>query len=112
MRDELPHDPARSSLHRSVMRPGESVACASSLESGAKQARSMFNALSASSVGLELGISVMLGLIGGYYLDQYLGSTPWMMLLFLVFGLIAGFRGVLRAVSRAEKAADAEAARG
>jgi len=112
MRDELPQDAAPLSLHRSVMRPGENAVRASSLESGAKQARSMFNALSASSVGLELGISVMLGLVGGYYLDRYLGTTPWMMLLFLVFGLIAGFRGVLRAVNRAERAADAEAARG
>ena len=111
MRDELPQVAATPSLHRSVMKPGQ-VVRASSLEGGAKQARSMFNALSSSSVGLELGISVMLGLLGGYYLDQYLGTTPWMMLLFLVFGLIAGFRGVLRAVHRAEKAADAEAARG
>ena len=112
MRDELPQDAAPPSLHRSVVKPGESITRASSLESGAKQARSMFNALSASSVGLELGISVILGLVGGYYLDGYLGTTPWMMLLFLVFGLIAGFRGVLRAVERSERAAEREAQRG
>jgi ATP synthase protein I len=38
------------------------------------------------------------------WLDRQLGTEPWMMLLFLVLGLVAGFRNVLRAVARAEKA--------
>ena len=107
MRGDLSQDTAVAPLHRSVMKPGDRAA---KLESGARAARGAFNALSASSVGLELGIAVILGLVGGYYLDLYLGTTPWLMLLFLVFGFIAGFRGVLRAVGRAERAAAREAA--
>ena len=72
----------------------------------------MYQALSASSVGLELGVSVLLGLLGGMWLDGKVGSEPWFMLLGLVIGFIAGFRGVMRAVERSDKAAKAEEARG
>ena len=63
-----------------------------------------YNALSASSVGLELGIAVLIGLLGGMWLDGKWGSEPWAMLGGLVIGLIAGFRGVMRAVRRADRA--------
>jgi F0F1-type ATP synthase assembly protein I len=42
------------------------------------------------------------------WLDGKLGTTPWLMLLWLGLGLVAGFRGVFRAVRRADR----EAARG
>ena len=71
-----------------------------------------YNALNASSVGLEMGLSVGIGLLIGYYMDQWLGTQPWLMLTWLLFGLVAGFRGVFRAVSRAEKAAAEEATHG
>src|SRR5205814_4645770 len=71
-----------------------------------------YNALNASSVGLEMGISVGIGLLVGYYMDQWLGTQPWLMLTWLLFGLVAGFRGVFRAVARAEKAAAEEASHG
>ena len=53
-------------------------------------------------------IATIVGLLGGMWLDSHFGTTPWLMLLFLVFGLVAGFRNVLRAVARAERAADLE----
>ncbi|MEO8703521.1 MAG: AtpZ/AtpI family protein [Kofleriaceae bacterium] len=77
-----------------------------------KRTRGMYNALSASSVGLELGISVLVAMLGGIWLDNRLGTTPWLMLLCLGFGFAAGFRGVLRAVKRADRAAEAEAGNG
>jgi len=68
-----------------------------------------YNALSASSVGLELGISVVIGLMFGMWLDGKWGSQPWAMLGGLVIGLVAGFRGVMRAVRRADRADQADA---
>jgi ATP synthase protein I len=65
----------------------------------------MYDGLSASSAGLELGISVALGALFGGWLDGKLGTSPWMMLVFLLVGVVAGFRGLLRAVARADKAA-------
>lgn len=91
-------DPAP--LHRNVVAPGTKI------DPAARTSKRAYDALSSSSVGLELGISVVLGLLFGWWLDKQLGTSPWMMLLFLVFGLIAGFRGVMRAVARAERAAE------
>jgi len=75
------------------------------IDPAARQSKRVYQGLSASSVGLELGIAVILGLLFGMWLDRELGTEPWMMILFLVLGLVAGFRNVLRAVARAEKAA-------
>jgi ATP synthase protein I len=86
-----------------------------SIDPTARKARSAYNALNASSVGLELGLSVAIGLLAGYYLDKYLHTAPWMLLSWMLIGLIAGFRGVFRAIARADRAAaieDAEAGRG
>ena len=50
---------------------------------------------------LSLGFSVPLAIVGGgavgYFLDRALGSTPWLALLFLWFGVAAGIRNVIRA---------------
>lgn len=49
-----------------------------------------------STVGLELGLSVIIGLLVGQWLDARLGTEPWLLLLFLLFGMVAGFRSVYR----------------
>lgn len=79
------------------------------VDPSARTAKRAYDALSASSVGLELGISVVLGVLFGVWLDGQLGTAPWMMLLFMVLGLVAGFRGALRAMRRADRQASAEA---
>jgi ATP synthase protein I len=73
-----------------------------------RRTKRAFNALSASTVGLELGVAVVMSLWFGMWLDRKAGTTPWLMLVFLVIGLVAGFRNLMRAVKRAEKAAHDE----
>lgn len=51
----------------------------------------------ASRIGSELVISVLIGIYGGYLLDGYLDSSPWLMLLGLIFGSAAGFLNIYRA---------------
>jgi ATP synthase protein I len=97
---EMSQDSALDPVHPSNVTSRRSVAPA------ARTTKRAYDALSASSVGLELGISVIVGLLFGMWLDRQIGTSPWMMLLFLVFGLIAGFRGMFRAVRRAEKAGE------
>jgi len=75
------------------------------IDPAARVSKRMYEGLSASSAGLELGISVGLGALFGSWLDGKLGTEPWMLLVFLILGVIAGFRGLLRAVARADKAA-------
>ena len=50
-----------------------------------------------SGVGLTLVISTVLGLWGGYVLDRWLGSAPWLMLVGLGLGIAAGFVNLFRA---------------
>ncbi len=61
-----------------------------------------------SGVGLTLVISTMLGFAGGYYLDKWLGTHPWLKLVGLLFGIAAGFVNLFRAVSRFEGERDGE----
>ncbi len=47
-----------------------------------------------SSVGISMVAATFIGLAMGYYLDRWLDTSPWMTLIFLVFGIIAGFRNI------------------
>jgi ATP synthase protein I len=49
-----------------------------------------------SSLGLEMGIAVAIGYFIGHWLDGKLGTDPWLTLLFLLFGIAAGFRSVIK----------------
>ncbi len=50
-----------------------------------------------SGVGLTLVISTVLGLWGGYVLDRWLGSSPWLMLVGLLLGIASGFVNLFHA---------------
>ncbi|GAB6061765.1 MAG: AtpZ/AtpI family protein [Candidatus Dadabacteria bacterium] len=53
---------------------------------------------------LELGMSVAIGAGIGYALDTWLGTGPWMTLFWLVCGVIAGFRSLVRVLRNLERA--------
>jgi ATP synthase protein I len=84
------------------------------VDPASRRTRRAFSALTASTVGLELGVAVIVSLLFGMWADKKLGTQPWLMLAGLLVGLIAGFRNVMRAVARAQRAAqdDDEDARG
>lgn len=52
---------------------------------------------------LELGLSVAIGAGIGYWLDTTFGTGPWLTLFWLLAGVIAGFRSLLRVVRKLEK---------
>jgi ATP synthase protein I len=56
-----------------------------------------------STLGLEMGLSVAVGAIIGYYLDKWLHTEPWLLIIFLVFGVVSGFRSLYRALKRFER---------
>lgn len=79
----------------------------------ARTTRDAYRALSLSSLGLEMGIAVILGLLFGRWLDGKLGTEPWMLIVFTAFGMAAGFKGVFRAMREADRiAAENEALKG
>lgn len=47
-----------------------------------------------SGVGIAMVAATFIGLAMGYYLDQWLDTKPWFTLVFLMIGVIAGFRNV------------------
>jgi ATP synthase protein I len=59
-----------------------------------------------SALGFEMALSVLIGLGIGYYLDKWLGTAPWLMIVWLFFGFAAGLRSLYRAAKRLEKEQD------
>lgn len=57
-----------------------------------------------SALGLEMAISVLIGVAIGYYLDKWLGTGPWLMVLWIGIGFAAGIRSLYRAALRSGKA--------
>jgi ATP synthase protein I len=53
-----------------------------------------------SSVGLLLPSSIVVGLFFGYFLDKWLGTHPWMLLIFLVLGIVSGLMSLFRALKK------------
>lgn len=53
-----------------------------------------------SALGLELAIAVVIGLAIGHYLDKWLGTGPWMTVVWLAIGFAAGVRSLYRAALR------------
>jgi ATP synthase protein I len=60
------------------------------------------NLLEASTVGLTLVLSTFVGLAIGYGLDYLMDkwfgihTSPWLTIIFLFFGIVAGFRDLIR----------------
>jgi F0F1-type ATP synthase assembly protein I len=98
---DLSQDSVPAIAHQSSVTP----LTKSVIDPSARTSKSAYRNLNSASVGLELGLSVIIGLVLGYYLDRELGTSPWLMLMFLGFGFVAGFRGVLRAVRREDRQA-------
>jgi ATP synthase protein I len=68
--------------------------------------------VNAASLGLHLVSATFIGLAIGYYLDKWLCSIdgwctrPWMTVFWLLCGIYAGFRDVLRMAKRLQKEQD------
>jgi F0F1-type ATP synthase assembly protein I len=55
------------------------------------------------AVGIELAVSTVVGLLGGRWLDQKLDTEPYLALVGLLLGVIAGFRSLIRTARRATR---------
>ena len=53
-----------------------------------------------SSVALVLPSSIAIGLFFGYMLDKWLHTAPWMLLIFLVLGIVSGLLSLFRAMKK------------
>lgn len=55
------------------------------------------------SVGFTFVLATAGATVGGYFVDRWLGSTPWFTLIGIGVGAAAGFRDLFRALKRAER---------
>ena len=56
-----------------------------------------------SSLGLSVSLAIFIGLAVGVYLDRRYETAPWFTLIFLVLGIIAGFRNIAIAIRKVRK---------
>ena len=56
-----------------------------------------------SSLGLQVALSIFIGLAIGVYLDRRFELYPWLTLVFLGLGIAAGFRNIWLAIRKSEK---------
>lgn len=55
-----------------------------------------------STVGITLVVSTVIGYYMGFYLDKLFGTSPWLTVVFLMFGIAAGFKNLFTAARRVE----------
>jgi F0F1-type ATP synthase assembly protein I len=57
--------------------------------------KDLFRALSlVSSMGISVVVAIAIGVWTGLSLDKWLGTAPWFFYIFLLFGIVAGFRNI------------------
>jgi ATP synthase protein I len=56
-----------------------------------------------SSLSFSIALSIVIGLGIGYWLDTKFNTSPWLTLIFLGLGVIAGFRNIYLAVQRSRR---------
>ncbi|HET9955455.1 MAG TPA: AtpZ/AtpI family protein [Polyangiaceae bacterium] len=55
------------------------------------------------TLGLEIALSVALGLFGGQWLDKKFGTAPWLTWIGLAYGLAAATRAIYRALKQSKR---------
>jgi ATP synthase protein I len=73
-----------------------------------RSAASLRRIADASSLGLAFPIAIVIGYFFGRWLDGVLGTAPWMMATFSVFGIAAGFLNAIRTALRIGREEDQE----
>lgn len=57
----------------------------------------------ASTLGLTIVIATFIGLAVGLWLDRVFNTSPWLTVIFLILGIIAGFRNFYRFMTKRSK---------
>lgn len=69
-----------------------------------KETRQMIKELGwYSALGMSVAFSVFIGLFIGLFLDKAFGTTPYLMFVFLIMGIVAGFKNIHLAMKKVER---------
>jgi len=56
-----------------------------------------------SSIGMAMALSIVIGVVAGYYIDEKFGTRPWFLYIGLGLGIAAAFRNLYYLYQRAKK---------
>ena len=56
-----------------------------------------------STVGLMFPVSITIGLIIGYFLDKIFKTSPYLLIIFTLYGVAAGFVNLIRVTKHEKK---------
>ncbi|HOE17516.1 MAG TPA: AtpZ/AtpI family protein [Syntrophorhabdaceae bacterium] len=59
--------------------------------------------LSYSSLGLEMGLSVAIGIAIGYFLDIFFKTSPYLTIIFMIFGVAAAMKTIIVLLKKVQK---------
>ena len=81
-------------------------------ERGQQQGAAIYQSMRLSSVGLELGLSVVIGVLGGGFIGEKLGDKSLGQLIGIILGFSAGLRSLFRLARRMSETSATERALG
>ncbi|KAA0258437.1 AtpZ/AtpI family protein [Deferribacter autotrophicus] len=64
-----------------------------------KKMRSLLNA---SSIGISVVAAILIGTAMGVYLDKVFNTKPYLTMVFMVLGIIAGFKNIIYFIKRTD----------
>ena len=76
---------------------------------GKKHIRQATTWLDVSIIGIQFPVAMAIGFFWGRWLDGWLGTKPWLTLVFSLCGIAAGFVNLFRITARAARAEEREA---
>ena len=53
-------------------------------------------------IGVEIVAAIIVGVVIGIYVDKYLGTKPFGLIIFFILGALAGFLNIYRVMRRIE----------
>ncbi len=56
-----------------------------------------------SSIGMAMALSIVIGVVAGYYIDEKFGTRPWGLYIGLGLGIAAAFKNLYYLYQRAKK---------
>lgn len=64
--------------------------------------------MSYSSLGIEMGLSVAIGVAIGYFLDSFFKTSPYLTIIFMIFGVAAAMKTIFTLLKKVQKDKDNE----
>ncbi len=62
----------------------------------AEKTRTVYQAARYASVGIEIGVSIIIGMGGGWWIDSEFDTGPWGLLIGFCFGTAAAIRSLMK----------------